>query len=453
MANAPSGNHRLPCLGVIPHFADASTLPAEDAVAFDGRKTCVTSSTSAHRRSAPAPHCQFRRSRPRCASNPAFPSDFVDLGEPIPGDTDLVIIPGSKSTMADLAAAPGHGWDIDLQAHVRRGGRVLGLCGGYQMLGKPSTTPKASKAPQAASKVWACSTSKPSCRRQDPHPRSPAPTWPPARPSAATRCTSVAPRARPPPPLSFRFADGSLDGAASPDSRVSGAYIHGPFSDDAQRARWLERISAAPSQLDYTVRRRSHPRRPRRPPRSPRRLRSPARARAYTCALMGLQTMKEPFKTVKSLTVADLKAVPVWQYANHDAVGETVVRPVTKMPVKDLTAKLIGTRVQLANGTQVWALIGNINAPNPRFTEQFLTLSIEHAGQWFSLARYHDPNYTDSGPEALSLFLGLPVDAIFPISFDVLQYAEGDPMALRRDIRKEPRERLTRAEIIALAVP
>ena len=49
----------------------------------------------------------------------------------------------------------------------------------------------------------------------------------------------------------FRFADGTFDGATSPDGRVSGAYIHGLFSDDAQRARWLERLSAAPSQLDY----------------------------------------------------------------------------------------------------------------------------------------------------------------------------------------------------------
>jgi len=60
---------------------------------------------------------------------------MVRRGEAIPGDADLVIIPGSKATIADLAALRAEGWDIDLKAHIRRGGRVLGVCGGYQMLG------------------------------------------------------------------------------------------------------------------------------------------------------------------------------------------------------------------------------------------------------------------------------------------------------------------------------
>ena len=67
---------------------------------------------------------------------PGLSVAFLELGEPIPGDTNLVIIPGSKSTVADLASLRSAGWDIDLKAHVRRGGRVLGLCGGYQMLGQ-----------------------------------------------------------------------------------------------------------------------------------------------------------------------------------------------------------------------------------------------------------------------------------------------------------------------------
>ena len=77
---------------------------------------------------------------------------FLDLGQPIPGDTDLVIIPGSKSTMADLAAVRATGWDIDLQAHVRRGGRVLGLCGGYQMLGQTIHDPEGLEGPASSMK-------------------------------------------------------------------------------------------------------------------------------------------------------------------------------------------------------------------------------------------------------------------------------------------------------------
>ena len=62
-------------------------------------------------------------------------------GDPIPGDCDLVLLPGSKSTIADLAFLREQGWDIDIAAHLRRGGRVMGLCGGYQMLGAGLMTP------------------------------------------------------------------------------------------------------------------------------------------------------------------------------------------------------------------------------------------------------------------------------------------------------------------------
>jgi hypothetical protein len=163
--------------------------------------------------------------------------------------------------------------------------------------------------------------------------------------------------------------------------------------------------------------------------------------------------MIENLKPIESLAVADLVANPVWQYTNRDGAGETFVRAVKKIPVKNLTGKVIGTQVRFANGSQGWALIGNIDASNPRLTEHFLTLSIERGGRWFALARYHDYDFADRGPEALSRFLGLQVDDVFPISFDVRKYAQGDPAALAGSVRKEPRERLSRAEIIAMAVP
>jgi hypothetical protein len=163
--------------------------------------------------------------------------------------------------------------------------------------------------------------------------------------------------------------------------------------------------------------------------------------------------MIENVKPVESLTVADLEANPVWQYANSDRVGETCVRPVKKIPAKNLTGKVIGAKVGFANGTQAWALIGNLDLANPRFTEHFMTLSIEHYGRWFALARYHDHDFADRGPEALAHFLGLTVDEVFPISVDVRRYAQGDPAALVVSVPKEPHERLTRADIIAMAVP
>jgi hypothetical protein len=163
--------------------------------------------------------------------------------------------------------------------------------------------------------------------------------------------------------------------------------------------------------------------------------------------------MIENIKPVESLTVADLEANPVWQYTNSDGGGETFVRPVKKVPVKSLTSKVIGARVRLANGSQVWALIENLDVANPRFTEHFLTLSIERGGKWFPLARYHDHDFTVRGPEALARFLGLRVDDVFPISVDVRRYAQGNPTALAASVPEEPREKLTRAEIIAMAVP
>ena len=67
---------------------------------------------------------------------PEVQLEFVAPGQPLPLDADLLILPGSKATIADLEFFRAQGWDIDLQAHVRRGGRVLGICAGYQMLGK-----------------------------------------------------------------------------------------------------------------------------------------------------------------------------------------------------------------------------------------------------------------------------------------------------------------------------
>jgi hypothetical protein len=163
--------------------------------------------------------------------------------------------------------------------------------------------------------------------------------------------------------------------------------------------------------------------------------------------------MIENVKPVDSLTVADLQAFPVWQYTNREGADETFVRPVKRAPVASLNGKIVGTRIVLANGQRPWALIGNVDPKNPRMTEHFLTLSVEHNGRWFTLARYHDFDFAQSGPEELARFLGLAIDEVFPISYDIRSAAKGDEAALQSQVRKAPRERLSRAEIIAMAVP
>src|SRR5208282_4771197 len=80
-------------------------------------------------------------------AEPAVELIRVRSGSALPGDADLVILPGSKATIADLTALRAAGFDIDIAAHVRRGGRVVGLCGGYQMLGRVVADPDGIEGP------------------------------------------------------------------------------------------------------------------------------------------------------------------------------------------------------------------------------------------------------------------------------------------------------------------
>ena len=153
-------------------------------------------------------------------------------------------------------------------------------------------------------------------------------------------------------------------------------------------------------------------------------------------------------KPVSLLQISDLQEHPVWQFVSDDEDDDTVVRPVTNLPVTAVTGKVIGTRVSLANGRRFWAIIGNLDARNAQMNEHLITLSIERNGQWFHLARYHDPTYLDNGPHALATFLELPVGEIFPISYDLREYVKGAPAALVGTVLEEPRVRLTRAQII-----
>src|SRR5260370_4825795 len=155
-------------------------------------------------------------------------------------------------------------------------------------------------------------------------------------------------------------------------------------------------------------------------------------------------------KTVETLEIADFIRHPVWEYINDDEIGETAVRPVDQYPVDDVKGRIVGSEVQLANGNYISAMIGNVDVGDPRATEHFLTLSVERGGKWFTLSRYHDFDYANNGPEALGRFLRVPIDAVFPIHYDITKLVIGDPRALAGNILIEPRERLTRANIIAL---
>src|SRR6185312_1201592 len=124
-------------LGLVPHFADAHRLPAEDVLGLEASSTHEPQPGRRRVRIVVPvlPHIANFDDLDPLRLEPGVELILLRNGAPLPVDTDLVILPGSKATIADLAALRGFGWDADILAHARRGGRVLGLCGGYQMLG------------------------------------------------------------------------------------------------------------------------------------------------------------------------------------------------------------------------------------------------------------------------------------------------------------------------------
>src|SRR5271168_3075988 len=131
-------------LGLLPFFAAARRLPAEDAFGLGNRKArakgAVTIAVPMLARIA-----NFDEFDP-LRIEPDVRLVFVRPGEPVPV-ANLVILPGSKATIADLKFFREQGWDIDLLAHARRGGRILGICGGYQMLGTSVSDPQGMEGP------------------------------------------------------------------------------------------------------------------------------------------------------------------------------------------------------------------------------------------------------------------------------------------------------------------
>ena len=232
-------------LGLVPHFAAARLLPAEDALALEqgGR---------------PKPDARIRVAvpiLPHIANfddlDPLDAEPDVDLirvrpGAALPGDADLIVLPGSKATIADLAALRAAGFDIDITAHRRRGGTILGLCGGYQMLGRSVADPDGIEGPAAIvdglgmlDVVTTLSAEKrlePACGTTS--------DGAPLRGYGMHMGVTEGPDcARP----FARLGGGSSDGAVSADGLVIGTYVHGLFADDRQRAAWLARFKGTTS--------------------------------------------------------------------------------------------------------------------------------------------------------------------------------------------------------------
>ena len=239
-----------PDLGMAPWLAAARRLPAEDAVVLqrpqargNGRVRIVAPLLRSL--------ANFDDFDPLRAE-PEVDFAFVPPGRALPGDADLVVLPGSKATLSDLAFLRAQGWDIDLAAHVRRGGRVLGLCGGYQMLGRRVADPGGIEgAPGEAQGLGLLDvetiltsdkTLKPVAGRLIQGGATFAGYEMHVGATAGPGC------ARP----FLSFDDGRSDGAVSPDGRIAGTYVHGLFERSEARAALMAELGGASTPGDHS---------------------------------------------------------------------------------------------------------------------------------------------------------------------------------------------------------
>ncbi|MCB1436557.1 MAG: cobyric acid synthase [Rhodobiaceae bacterium] len=241
----------LACLGVVPHFAPARNLPQEDAVALE---RASSEGTGALHIAVP----RLSRIANFDDLDPLRLEEGVKLtivqpGHPIPADARLIILPGTKSTIADMRFLAAQGWDVDIAAHVRRGGHVLGLCGGYQLLGREISDPGGIEgAPSAVPGlglldiVTELGGDKMLAQVSGTH--------------CASRMavsgyeihlgrSEGADRSRP-----FALIGGREEGATSRDGRICGTYLHGLFSSDGFRQAFLSALGASPSELAFEPR-------------------------------------------------------------------------------------------------------------------------------------------------------------------------------------------------------
>ncbi|MUZ65913.1 cobyric acid synthase [Agrobacterium vitis] len=237
-----------PSFGIVPWLKAAGRLPPEDSVALE---RLSRSSTGALKIAVPVLSriANFDDFDP-LASEPSVDLVYVRPGEPLPADAALVILPGSKATIGDLADLRAQGWDKDLALHRRRGGRIIGICGGYQMLGNSVTDPlglegapcrveglglleiDTEMAPEktvrnsvahsleydialSGYEIHLGQTDGPDCQR---------------------------------PALTIR---GRADGAVSADGKVMGTYLHGLFANDGYRAALLQSFGISNGTVNY----------------------------------------------------------------------------------------------------------------------------------------------------------------------------------------------------------
>lgn len=233
-------------LGIIPWFVDAWKLPAEDVMDVATRPGGPIKIVVPR-----LPRIANFDDLDPLSAEPDVSVEIIEAGRPLPLDADLILIPGSKSTIADLAHFRAQGWDIDLLAHIRRGGRVMGICGGYQMLGRKIIDAEGIEGtPCEVDGLGLLDVTT---------------EMKPFKRLALTSGTHIASgealsgyeihigvtdgpdRARP-----WLQIDQRDEGAQSADGKVRGCYIHGLFAADGFRRTMLAELGAPASEVNYS---------------------------------------------------------------------------------------------------------------------------------------------------------------------------------------------------------
>ncbi|WP_460020132.1 cobyric acid synthase [Magnetospira thiophila] len=227
----------LDCFGVVPFLHAAARLPKEDAMALDNAPPSRSAGTihiAIPRLSRIANFDDFDP----LAAEPDVRLSLIAPGEALPGDADLIILPGTKATIADLQFLRAQGWDIDISAHLRRGGRLLGICGGYQMLGKRITDPEGREGEmrEIDGLGWLDVTTVIGGDKALRSVRGRTPNGAALSGYEMHLGQTIGPdTARP----LLTLDDGRAEGAQSADGRVAGCYLHGLFNQDDYRRAFL----------------------------------------------------------------------------------------------------------------------------------------------------------------------------------------------------------------------
>ena len=234
-------------LGIVPWFSEMRHLPAEDSLDLLGRRKEGGVTIAVPR----LPRISNFDDLDPLAAEPSVDLILVEGGDVIPPETDLVILPGSKSTLSDLDWMKANGLDVDIAAHLRRGGRLLGLCGGYQMLSQTLSDPDGIEGPArevdglALLDVKTVMTAEKTLDLVT----GTAPLF------EGTQFTGyeihIGRTSGPDCARPMLMVHGEAVGAVSETGQVMGCYVHGVFSDDAFRQAFLRQFDHPVSDLRY----------------------------------------------------------------------------------------------------------------------------------------------------------------------------------------------------------